>query len=110
MGNEVKVVIAAVGNIKHRHSNTIITGETRKKELADAMNYLGCNDFEVIYDDKDSLIDTIPSKKLIAILEVFIYDFDPTMVFIPLPRYHQDYQALNKVCISALRPPFKSQY
>lgn len=103
-GNRVKVVIGTVGDTKHRHNGLVVTGDTRKVELANAMNYLGCDDFEVLYEDKDALLDTIPKKELVTKLENILDDFNPTMVFIPLPSYHQDHQALNMACISALRP------
>src|ERR1700719_2513935 len=61
-GNVVKVVIAAVGNTNFRHNEKTITSTTRIRELTEALNYLGCTDFDVIYDDKDGLLDTVPQK------------------------------------------------
>ncbi|MGM8213369.1 PIG-L deacetylase family protein [Virgibacillus sp. W0430] len=102
--NKVKVVVVTVGDIQHKHQKNIITGEVRKKELAEAMHYLGCDDFEIIYDDKDSLLDAVPKKELVGQFDKIIDQFNPTMVFIPLPSYHQDHEAVNKACISSLRP------
>lgn len=102
--NEVKVVVAAVGDIKHQHKEKIISSDIRKQELMDAMEYLGCNHVEVLYDNKDSLLDTIPRNEIVAKLEAQIASFSPTMIFIPLPSYHQDHIILHEVCIAALRP------
>lgn len=102
--NRVKVVVLAVGNIKHPHQDEVISWEVRKKELKDTMEYLGCTDFEVIYNDKDALLDTIPKKEIISKIDSIIHDFNPTMVFIPLPSYHQDHIVLYEACFGALRP------
>ena len=102
--NQVKVVVMSVGDIKHPHNIDVVTGETRKKELKDAMDYLGCRDFEVMYDNKDSLFDTIPKVEIISKLDRIIGNYLPTMVFIPLPSYHQDHVVLFDACFAALRP------
>lgn len=102
--NKVKVVIMAVGDITHAHSNAVVTSDVRKKELKSAMKHLGCTDVEVIYDDKDSLLDTIPKTEIITKLDKILNDFAPTMVFIPLPSYHQDHVVIFDTCFAALRP------
>lgn len=102
--NQVKVVVMAVGDINHPHSKQTVTANTRQKELKDALEVLGCNDFEVMYNDKDSLLDTIPKTEIISKLDKLLDDFQPTMVFIPLPSYHQDHVVLFDTCFAALRP------
>jgi len=102
--NHVKVVVMAVGDIKHKHEEGTVSGMIRISEFKDAMEYLGCEDFEVVYDNEDSLLDTIPRSEIISKLEGIINDFSPTMVFIPLPSYHQDHIVLYESCLAALRP------
>ncbi|MGN1401603.1 MAG: PIG-L deacetylase family protein [Bacillus sp. (in: firmicutes)] len=102
--NQVKVVVMAVGNIKHPHKDEAVSWKVRKKELKDAMEHLGCEDFQVIYHDKDALLDTVPKKEIISKIDHLINDFHPTMVFIPLPSYHQDHKVLYEACFGALRP------
>lgn len=102
--NEVKVVVAAVGEIKHPHRQDNVLPETRVEELKDALDVLGCHNFEVIYKDKDSLLDTLPKRDIIIQLDKILESFDPTMVFIPLPSYHQDHYTLFDACFAALRP------
>lgn len=102
--NQVKVVVLSVGDIVFPHSNEKVLGTTRIKELEEALEVLGCSDFEVMYQDKDSLLDTIPKAEIIAKLDKILNDFIPTMVFIPLPSYHQDHVVLFETCFAALRP------
>ena len=104
LNNQVKVVVMAVGDIKHPHHDEVISWKVRKKELKDAMEYLSCDDFQVIYHDKDALLDTIPKKEIISKIDQLINEYHPTMVFIPLPSYHQDHKVLYEACFSALRP------
>ena len=104
LNNQVKVIVIAVGDIVHTHNNQLVLASTRIKELQDALEVLGCYDFEVLYNDKDSLLDTIPKNELITKLDKIINSYDPTMVFIPLPSYHQDHIVLFETCFAALRP------
>lgn len=102
--NQVKVIVMAVGDIVHPHNNQLVLAATRIKELQEALAVLNCYDFEVLYDDKDSLLDTLPKGEIIGKLDKIINDYNPTMVFIPLPSYHQDHNVLFETCFAALRP------
>ncbi|KGR89810.1 hypothetical protein CD30_15000 [Ureibacillus massiliensis 4400831 = CIP 108448 = CCUG 49529] len=102
--NEVKVVVVAVGDITHTHSGEKVFAETRISELKEALEVLGCVNFEVMYKDKDSLLDTIPRNEIISKLDTIIDSFLPTLVFIPLPSYHQDHIVLFEACFASLRP------
>ncbi|WP_409341773.1 PIG-L deacetylase family protein [Paenibacillus sp. MBLB4367] len=104
MNNRVKVILAAVGTLKFHHAEEKITANTRKKELAAALNVLGCNDYEVMYDDKESFLDTIPQNELVTKIDRILSTFCPTMVLVPYPSFHQDHQALFKACMAGLRP------
>ncbi len=103
-GNLVKVVIGAVGIINFRHNGQNIASTTRIEELKEALHHLGCSDFEVLYNDKESLLDTVPQKEIITKIDKIINDVRPTMVFIPYPSYHQDHRSLFHACMAALRP------
>ena len=102
--NQVKVIVIAVGDIVHPHNNKLVLASTRMKELEEALDVLGCHDFEVLYKDKDSFLDTIPKNEIISKLDHIINSYNPTMVFIPLPSYHQDHIVLFEACFAALRP------
>lgn len=102
--NQVKVIVIAVGDIIHTHNEKLVLATTRINELQDALEFLGCYDFEVLYHDKDSLLDTIPKNEIISKLDNIINSYHPTMEFIPLPSYHQDHTVLFEACFAALRP------
>jgi LmbE family N-acetylglucosaminyl deacetylase len=104
LGNNVKVVIAALGETTFWHSGITVTADIRKKELSDALLYLGCRDFEVMYDDKEAVLDTIPQKDLVSKIDEILMSFQPSMVFIPYPSFHQDHKALFNACMASLRP------
>ena len=102
--NEGLVVVMAVGEVTHPHSQQTVTANTRIKELKEALEVLGCHAFEIVYHDKDSLLDTIPKFEIISRIDQILDRFQPTMVFIPLPSYHQDHIVLFEACFAALRP------
>ena len=109
-GNLVKVIISTVGNTNFIHSGKLVTSKTRIDEVTEALNYLGCNNLEIMYTDKDGMLDTVPQKELITALDKYINDICPTMVFIPYPSFHQDHRTLFYACMAALRPNPKNQF
>lgn len=108
--NAVKVVLAAVGSSFFWHRELPVSAETRKKEFADALHYLGCTDLEIMYDDKENLLDTIPRKEIVTKIDKCLGEFQPTMVFIPYPSFNHDHQTLYEACTAGLRPNPNRQY
>ena len=108
--HSVKVVIGAVGDTKFDHQDCIIPADVRKKELSDAMDVLGCKDYEILYEDKEALMDTISQKELVTKIDQLLQFFLPSMVFIPYPSFHQDHQALFNACMASLRPMPSRKY
>ncbi|WLD94937.1 PIG-L deacetylase family protein [Alkalihalobacillus sp. AL-G] len=110
-GNDVKVVIAAVGDIvfEHKKDGETTLAQTRISELHDALMHLGCSHYEILYDDKESKLDTIPLNEIVTRLDKIIALFQPTMVFIPYPSYHQDHQVLFQASMASLRPDPRKQ-
>ncbi|MCQ6265564.1 PIG-L family deacetylase [Fictibacillus sp. WQ 8-8] len=104
LGNHVKVVIAALGETTFIHSGMKVTADIRKKELSDALSFLGCEDYEVLFEDKEGILDTIPQKQLVSKIDDILMSFKPSMVFIPYPSFHQDHKALFHACMASLRP------
>ncbi|MFD2612374.1 PIG-L deacetylase family protein [Paenibacillus gansuensis] len=103
-GNEVKVVLASVGNAFFWHREQPLSPQARKQEFMEALHYLGCQNMEIMFDDKENVLDTVPRKELITKIDTCLDQFKPTMVFIPYPSYHQDHQALFEACMAGLRP------
>lgn len=102
--NKVKVVMASVGNSFFWHRDEPVSVHTRKKEFVEAIQYLGCNDWDIMYDDKESVLDTLPRKEIVTKIDRYLMDFKPTMVFIPYPSFNQDHQVLFEACMAGLRP------
>jgi N-acetylglucosamine malate deacetylase 1 len=102
--NKVKVVIGAIGTTKFRHSGETVLPRTREEEFVSAIEELGCSNFEILYKDKEAIMDTIPQKEIVTKIDHLIDSFNPSMVFIPYPSFHQDHQALFRACMAALRP------
>jgi LmbE family N-acetylglucosaminyl deacetylase len=102
--NAVKVVLASVGNSFFWHRKRPVSANSRKKEFFDALNYLGCTNREIMYNDKENLLDTIPRKEIVTKIDIILEEFKPTMVFIPYPSFNHDHQTLFEACIAGLRP------
>ncbi|WP_256759900.1 PIG-L deacetylase family protein [Cohnella sp. WQ 127256] len=102
--NTVKVVLASVGNSFFWHREQPVTANSRKQEFFDALSYLGCTDQEIMYDDKENMLDTIPRKDIVTKIDIILEAFKPTMVFIPYPSFNHDHQTLFEACIAGLRP------
>jgi LmbE family N-acetylglucosaminyl deacetylase len=108
--NSIRVILGAVGDTHFWHANKKITASTRLQEFKDAINHLGCNDFIVLYKDKEALLDTVPKQELVTKIDNQIKNFEPTMVFIPYPSFHQDHQILFEACMAGLRPKPNKNY
>ncbi|MGP4082434.1 PIG-L deacetylase family protein [Pseudalkalibacillus sp. R45] len=103
--NEVKVLIGSVGDIHFQHKDDgVIHSETRKMELKEALAHLGCEDYEILFEDKESAMDTIPMNQIVSKLDRVLRKMEPTIVFIPYPSYHQDHQVLFQASMASLRP------
>ena len=59
-----------------------------------------------MFEDKYFVeLDTLPQKKLIDLIEDYIEDKKPDLVFIPMGNsYNQDHRATFEASITALRP------
>lgn len=109
--NQVKVVIGAIGDIRFEHNiKEIVTARTRENELKNALSLLGCTEYDILYRSHESFLDTIPMNEIVTKLDTIMNGFQPTMVFIPYPSFHQDHQVLFRACMSALRPAPNKSY
>lgn len=111
LGGEVYVMVCSVGDLKHYDGHTeIVEGKTRESELANVMEYLKVDDWDVLYRDEEShlRLDAIPRRDLIAKIEresKLAYDrLKPTMVAIPVSSYNQDHEAVFRAAFTAARP------
>jgi len=114
-GGEAFVMVLSVGDLNHYDgSSEDVGGETRLKELADAMECLGVDDFEVVFEDSSRhlRLDSLPRRDLVNVLErdarLSIDKIKPTIVTIPAPSYNQDHEAVFKASLTACRPHLAS--
>ena len=101
---KVSVLYITVGS-----SRQLVTGstdfETRKSEIISVSNY-GKFDYKILFENKYFVeLDTLPQKKLIDLIEDYIDEKKPDLVFLPLgDSYNQDHRATFTASITALRP------
>jgi len=111
VGGEVYVTVCSVGDLKHYDGkNGIVTGEEREREFATVMDFLGVDDWDVLYRDTETHLrmDQIPRRDLIALFErdgKLAFDrLKPTMLAIPVSSYNQDHEAVFRAAFTAARP------
>ena len=90
-------------------SRQLVTGktdfETRNSEIKNVSEYGNFN-YKILFKNKYFVeLDTLPQKKLIDLIEDYIEEKKPDIVFIPLgDSYNQDHRATFNASITALRP------
>lgn len=103
-GGEVHVVVASVSDIHFLHLDKIVTAEQRRVELKNALDVLGVQSHEVLSEGYESKLETYPSGEMVQKLDHIQEDFQPTVILLPLPSFHQDHQYMWNICIAATRP------
>jgi N-acetylglucosamine malate deacetylase 1 len=114
-GGEVYVMVLTVGDLKHYdHNDTNTLANTRAEELANAMNVLGVDDWDICYNDSDIhlRLDAIPRRDLVSKIErdskLAIDRIKPTILALPAPSFNQDHEVLYKAGLTAARPHLAS--
>ncbi len=110
-GGEVYVVVTAIGDINFYHLGRVVTKEERKAELAKALTYLGVTEYFTLFDDYESLMDTMPIRNVITSFEKIIGRLKPSAVLLPYPSFHQDHKIVFNAGFAAVRPsPYNHDY
>lgn len=108
--DRVAVRVVAVGNYNNRDGRRIYQHE-RMKELGDAMDVLGVEDYAVLIDDNnaESRLDLRVSE-IVKAVDFALKDLTPTAVLWAAPSHHQDHRAVDRAVIASLRnyTPFGS--
>jgi LmbE family N-acetylglucosaminyl deacetylase len=111
LGGEAFVQVASVGDLDHYDGKRgDVNGSTRLKELAAAMECLGVDDFEVLFEDshRHLRLDEVSRRDLVNLLErdsrLAIDRIRPTIIAFPAPSYNQDHEAVYKAAMTASRP------
>ncbi|MCS7173105.1 MAG: PIG-L family deacetylase [Armatimonadetes bacterium] len=110
-GGEVFVIVGSVGDLRHYSAeHPLVRGAQRLEELRAAMEVLGVDGYEVLFEDthRHMRLDAVPRRDLVTLLEREArYSIDrirPTAVILPHPSYNQDHEALFWAGFAACRP------
>lgn len=107
MGGEVRVLVAAAGDVVFWHNGRIeVPAEKRVEELKSAMEYLGVDSWRVVFQERnlESRLDTIPIRDLIYELDKEIESYRPVTLFFPRRSYHQYHKIVHDAAIASCRP------
>lgn len=111
LGGEVYVIVCSVGDLKHYDgTDHLVEGSQRAAELAEVMEYLRVDDYDILYRDAEShlRLDMIPRRDLVAKFEreskLALDRLRPTMLAIPMASYNQDHEAVFRAAFTAARP------
>jgi len=111
LAGEVFVMVCSVGDLKHYDgTDAIVSGAQREQELAQVMEFLHVDDWDVLYRDPELhlRLDTVPLRDMVAKLErdsrLALDRIRPTMLAIPVSSYNQDHQAVFRAAFTAARP------
>jgi len=113
LGGEVYVLVCSVGDLKHYNgTGGIVAGSTRAEELAQVMEFLRVDDWDILYRDAEThlRLDMIPRRELIAKFEreskLALDRLKPTILAIPTSSYNQDHEAVFRAAFTAARRCF----
>lgn len=96
-GAEIVIVIGTIGGSDIRQDY-----ETRRNEFQLVCDALGAGN-EVLFFDKDAMMDTIPSFEITKCLDVIIDNFRPDEVFINYRSLHQDHIKMYDCALASCR-------
>lgn len=103
-GGLVHVVVASTSDIHFLHLDQVVTVDQRKEELKNALGVLGVQSHELLTTGYESKMETFPSGEMVGMLDRIQEEFQPTIILLPLPSFHQDHQYMWNICIAATRP------
>lgn len=111
LGGKVFVIAVSSGDLHHYSEEApFVTKETRGEEFKAAMEYLGVDDFEILYPDTErhERLDVLPRREMIEQFEqgarLSMEKIEPTIVALPAISYNQDHEAVFRAGFTACRP------
>ena len=114
-GGKVYVMVMSTGDLLHFDDTGKKTKKkTRREELAGAMEALGVDGWEIVYEDTrlHLRLETLPRRELADQIErrarFSTEKTRATMIVLPAPSYNQDHEAVYKAGIAACRPHLAS--
>src|SRR5947207_4506771 len=109
-GGKVYVMVMSTGDLLHFDDTGKKTRKkTRRDELGAAMETLGVDGWEIVYEDTrlHLRLETLPRRELSDRIErssrFSTEKTRPTMIVLPAPSYNQDHEAVYKAGLAADR-------
>lgn len=104
--SHVSVVLVNCKSDHMLHSKQDVCAATRRAEFVESMDKLGVQDWRVMYYETDPDFDlpSVPKQKTISRLDAYLPEFDPDVLLLPVPSFHQDHQYVFECGLAAARP------
>lgn len=103
-GDEIHLVIMAIGGLRQRHLNSAPTAEERWAEVLEVANILGLTKVQALYEGMDMRMDTVPQVELVSSIDAILDREDYDEVYLPCPSHNHDHEAVSQASLAALRP------
>ena len=94
---KIKIVIGTVGGVDRRQNHDV-----REAELLSVCEELGA-DCNVLFENMDAMLDTIPCREIVTKLDKEIDVFKPDEIFINYRSRHQDHIKMYDCAMASLR-------
>ena len=111
LGGEVYVMLMSIGDLEQfKEDDSMVDMSTRKKEFIDEMEFLGVDDYDIIFEDSEKhlRLDRMSRRDLIAHIEteskISLENLQPSMLLLPSISYNQDHEATFRAGFTAARP------
>lgn len=103
-GDEIHLVIGAIGGLRQRHLDSAPTVEERWSEVIEAANILGLARVQALYEGLDMRMDTVPQVELVSNIDAILDSEAYAEVYLPCPSHNHDHEAVLRASFAALRP------
>ncbi|QHJ74575.1 N-acetyl-alpha-D-glucosaminyl L-malate deacetylase 1 [Vibrio phage VH2_2019] len=103
-GYEVHSYVVCSADMKMRLSEDVLAPDIRIQEGARAAKVLGVNPDITVMGAPYNNLYAGALEHVVGFVEQALKKHSPDLLFIPLPSFHQDHQAVFTACIAALRP------
>lgn len=99
---KIHVVFVAVGGRENGRADQVELRQ-RKKEMINACCKIGVKNVSILHEGYDGIMDIIPDKQLISLLDREIAKIEPDELFLPYPSHHQDHKKTHNCGMAAIR-------
>jgi LmbE family N-acetylglucosaminyl deacetylase len=102
-GAQIRIQLVTAGDVFMAHAGRVITAEERIEEFvasATALSTERCS----VWNLPDGELDQVRMAHLVNSLDAEMRHFDPDVMLIPEPSYHQDHRVVHQACAASLRP------